>query len=136
MGQSTPFTTREPESPNYLVGQDEDGHWIVRDARGLIGGSSSARRPRSASLASRPIMALTPFCWFPSTSGSVCPVPCRGFDPSGGDETPRRTIITQGAGATDPHRTARYARGGFHQPPRCYGVATSADCKLTKDQAE
>lgn len=39
MGQSTPFT-HEPSvvAPSYLVGRDDEGHWIVRDTFGLAGG--------------------------------------------------------------------------------------------------
>jgi len=37
MGQSTPIVTHSPTT-NYLVGQDIEGHWILRDARGLTGG--------------------------------------------------------------------------------------------------
>jgi hypothetical protein len=29
---------RAPEPPSYLVGQDDEGHWVAVEARGLAGG--------------------------------------------------------------------------------------------------
>jgi hypothetical protein len=37
MGRSTPVPSTI-SAPDYLVGRDAEGHWIVRDARGLVGG--------------------------------------------------------------------------------------------------
>lgn len=38
MGQSTPLNPKPATTPSFLVGLDEEGHWIVRDDRGLTGG--------------------------------------------------------------------------------------------------
>lgn len=41
MGQSTPILRPSTEhlGPNrFLIGQDDEGHWIARDGRGLTGG--------------------------------------------------------------------------------------------------
>lgn len=38
MGQSAAVAFPAHPAPDYLLGQDEEGHWIVRDARGLAGG--------------------------------------------------------------------------------------------------
>ena len=38
MGQSVPITFPVHPTPDCLLGRDEEGHWIVRDARGLSGG--------------------------------------------------------------------------------------------------
>lgn len=41
MGQSTPASFSTPagaSTQRFLVGQDPEGHWIVRAANGLIGG--------------------------------------------------------------------------------------------------
>jgi hypothetical protein len=37
MGQSTPFKSIVI-APMFYVGQDDEGHWIARDTRGLTGG--------------------------------------------------------------------------------------------------
>lgn len=38
MGQSAIIAFPVHPAPDYLLGRDEDGRWIVRDARGLVGG--------------------------------------------------------------------------------------------------
>lgn len=38
MGQSTPIVQASPSVRHYLVGQDGEGHWVVRDEAGLAGG--------------------------------------------------------------------------------------------------
>jgi hypothetical protein len=38
MGRSAIVTFPAHPAPDYVLGRDVDGHWIVRDARGLAGG--------------------------------------------------------------------------------------------------
>jgi hypothetical protein len=38
MGQWTAVKSSPQAAPMFVVGQDDEGHWIVRDSRGLSGG--------------------------------------------------------------------------------------------------